>query len=180
MYRLSYTLRSGDIMEGLVGICSPRRRLCPPHFPLPRQKGKTAKINHFQQIFGFLPSQNRILPPQCPPKFWCRRWLYDTFVYPPWLVACLHSNSLVLPPPLLAKVTWKTSNFIGNINVTKQTPCKEPCGNTIYNKQNCFFFLMSFTPMINYPMTFCTRIACTPSVVTPLELFAIHFEKSNA
>ena len=34
----------------------------------PRQKKKIAKISHFRQIFGFLPPQNRILPPRCPPQ----------------------------------------------------------------------------------------------------------------
>ena len=49
--------------------------LAPP--PPPRQKKKMARISHFRQIFGFLPPQNRILPPRCPPhkKFWCRRCL---------------------------------------------------------------------------------------------------------
>ena len=36
----------------------------PPHLP-PNQK-KNAKINHFRQIFGFLPPQSRILPPSMP------------------------------------------------------------------------------------------------------------------
>ena len=41
-------------------------RLCPP--PLaPSQKEKMATVSHFGQIFGFLPPQNRILPPRCPP-----------------------------------------------------------------------------------------------------------------
>ena len=32
-----------------------------PHLP-PSQKKKMAKFRHFQQIFGFLPPQNHILP----------------------------------------------------------------------------------------------------------------------
>ena len=34
----------------------------------PQLEEKMAKISHFRQIFGFLPPQNRILPPRYPPQ----------------------------------------------------------------------------------------------------------------
>ena len=40
--------------------------------PPPPSEEKIVKISHFWQSFGFLPPQNRILPPWCPTKkFWC-------------------------------------------------------------------------------------------------------------
>ena len=48
---------------GAWGHFPPRRRLCPP---LPLLEEKNTKISHFRQIFGFLPSQNRIWPLDVP------------------------------------------------------------------------------------------------------------------
>ena len=38
----------------------------PPLPPTPSEE-KMAKISHFRQMFGFLPPENHILPPRCPP-----------------------------------------------------------------------------------------------------------------
>ena len=41
----------------------------------PSQRKTMSKISHFRQVFGFLPPQNRILPPGFPPhKIWCHHW----------------------------------------------------------------------------------------------------------
>ena len=46
------------------GIYPPPPAALPPLAP---PKKKMAKISHFLQICGFLPPQNRILPPRCSP-----------------------------------------------------------------------------------------------------------------
>ena len=75
-------------------------RKCPPvggsapHLP-PKLKKKMVKISHFRQIFGYLPPQNCILPPGCPPQkisgaatscISSKRWLFCWS----WYVLCLY------------------------------------------------------------------------------------------
>ena len=55
---------SGGIKGGI--IMPPSRRLC-PHLP-PQSEEKNGQNQPFSANFGFLPPQNRILPPRCPPQ----------------------------------------------------------------------------------------------------------------
>ena len=45
----------------------------------PQSEEKNGQNQPFSAIFGFLPPQNRILSPRCPPppqnNFWCRHWV---------------------------------------------------------------------------------------------------------
>ena len=76
-----------------------------PH-TCPQSEEKMAKISHFRQIFGFLPPQNRILPPRCPPtkKFLrCRHWTCCNVFINLW---ALHNKNKSWA------LTWDGSRFI--------------------------------------------------------------------
>ena len=104
--RLFWHIQSSGGIKGGMGENAPQSEALPPLAP--SQKKKMAKISHFLQIFGFLPPQNRILPPRCPHK---------KFLVPPLILRELDCKSLSLQ--LFARKQhniWKERQFfvVGN------------------------------------------------------------------
>ena len=103
-----------------------------------------AKISNFRQIFGFLPPQNRILPPRCPPQ-------KKKFLAPPLQPSYTHTGHTFHSTSLFA-VSWAegflcrpiiplfTSLFSVNVNLTKKISHK--CLREIFRSKSIFIFVI--------------------------------------